>query len=114
MTIRQQNQLIFSTVLILILFVVAMLIRDNVTSDDDPAQAVFGGQGVRVYQHPDDSSMLLGIMAQGTVDIADISNDNLWIQVPFGDGFGWVEINAVSIQGTLTPRPTPTFEIVPT
>lgn len=96
----KQNVTLFSIVLIVILAVSAIVIANNL-NDDTSAQAIFGGQGVRVYQAPDDSSLLLGMMAQATVEITDISNDNQWIQVPFGDGFGWVDINAVRIQGTL-------------
>lgn len=82
----------------LVLFIAFMVTRDANGTD---AQAQFGGNAVIIYTEPDSNSQPHGSMAQGTVDILSMSDDGLWLQVPFRETSGWVAINAVNVIGEL-------------
>jgi len=95
---KRDSLFLGGTIIALVLFIAFMVMRDANGTD---AQAQFGGNAVIIYTEPDSNSQPRGSMAQGTVDILAVSDDGLWLQVPFRDTSGWVAINAVNVIGEL-------------
>ena len=99
--ISRRDGLFLGGILVALVLFTAFMVIQGDDGDNLNTQATFGSTAVMIYSEADSTSQLLGSMAQGTVAVLALSADGQWLQVPFRDSAGWVNINSVVVVGEL-------------